>query len=178
MNYKLCVKKVVISAFAFALCAISFGQSKVEVKQVDGQKAAIIKVTTTFAAVSQKMGEVYGKLFSYLGTNNIQPAGPPFAIYYEFNPQGNVVFEAGVPVSASFKGTEEIVYKEYPSMKVVSYLYVGPYEKEGPVYEMLTKYVKDNNLQYTGVPWETYLTDPQQETDPNKYQTIIYFPLK
>jgi effector-binding domain-containing protein len=69
------------------------------------------------------------------------------------------------------------MYKEYPAMKVLSTLYVGPYKKEGPIYEMMQKYMKDNNLQYTCVPWEFYLT-PQHEKDPNKLQTLIYFQLK
>ena len=182
MKNKLSIKKLVTFVLGTLVFGISFGQvapaPKIEVKQIDAQKAVVIKLKVTAATIVQQMGEAYGKLFSYLGTNSIQPAGSPFSVYYEFNPQGDIVFEAGIPISAAVKGSEEIIYKEFAAMKVVSTLYIGPYEKEAPIYDMLHKYLKDNNLDSTGTPWEVYLTNPAQETDPSKYQTLIYFPLK
>ncbi len=178
MNHKLSVKKSVVTAFAVVFCSLSFGQSKIEVKQIDAQKAVVIKITVPSSELMNKMGELYGSLFGYLGTNSIQPAGAPFAVYYEYNPQGNVTMEAGVPVSAEVKDADNIKYKEYPAMKVVSTLYVGPYDKVGPTYELIQKYLKDNNLQQAGATWEVYLTNPQEEQDQSKYQTMIYFPVK
>ncbi|MFO7655612.1 MAG: GyrI-like domain-containing protein [Bacteroidales bacterium] len=151
---------------------------KIEVKNVDAQKAFVIKAEVPTSEVGPKMGELYGKLFAYMGQNQVQPAGPPFAVYYSFDPKGNTVFEAGVPVAAKTGTDGDVVYKEFEAMKVVSTLYVGPYEKMLPVYEAMQKYVKDNNLKDNGTAWETYLTDPNEEKDPEKFQTIIWFPVK
>jgi effector-binding domain-containing protein len=190
MNYKLTVKKVACALSVLILCSLFVAvyagngkgnapaQLKIEIKQIDAQRAVVIKVTVASSELMNKMGELYGKLFSYLGTNNITPAGPPFAVYYEYNPQGNVTFEAGVPVSATVKDNDEIKYKEYPDMKVVSTLYVGSYDKMASIYESIQKYIKDNNLQQAGATWEIYLTNPQEEQDTSKYQTVIYFPVK
>jgi len=190
MNYKLTVKKVACALSVLVLYSLFFAayagkgkgnapaQQKIEVKQIDAQKAVVIKVTVASSEIMNKMGELYGKLFSYLGTNNMQPSGAPFAVYYEYNPQGNVTFEAGMPVSATVKDNDDIKYKEYPAMKVVSTLYFGPYDKAGPTYEMIQKYIKDNKLQQTGATWEVYLTNPQEEQDQSKYKTMIYFPVK
>ena len=70
---------------------------KIEIKHIDAQKALIIKADVPTSEVGPKMGEMYGELFSYLGQNQINPVGPPFAVYYSFDPQGNTIFEAGVP---------------------------------------------------------------------------------
>ncbi|HEY4784513.1 MAG TPA: GyrI-like domain-containing protein [Bacteroidales bacterium] len=151
---------------------------KIEVKEVNAQKALTIKVSVPTNTIGQKMGELYGKLFGHLGENSLQPAGAPFAVYYSFDPNGNTEFEVGVPVSTETKGTDEIKYKEYPAMKVISTLYVGPYEKMGPVYEALKKYAADNKLETQPATWEVYLTDPMKETDTSKYQTLIYYVIK
>lgn len=150
----------------------------VEIIQVEAQKAIVIKYDVPTANVGPAMGEAYGKLFAFLGSKNAIPAGSPFSVYYSFDPKGNTVFEAGVPVGEEFSGTEEILFKEFPSMKVVSSQFKGAYDKMEPVYQQLSDYIKDNKIETTGTSWEVYLTDPSQMTSPDDNQTLIYFPLK
>jgi effector-binding domain-containing protein len=152
--------------------------SSIEIKQVDAQKAIVIKADVPTANIGTAIGEAYGKLFGFLGSQNIAPAGTAFAVYYSFDPKGNTIFEAGVPVNAQITGNEEITYKEFPAMKVVSTLFKGAYDKMEPVYQKIDAYIKENKLESTGISWEVYLTDPSQVSDPNDNQTIIYFPVK
>lgn len=156
-----------------------FGQmSKIEVKDITAQKALTIKTTIPSADVSAKMGELYGKLFGYMNANGIQATGAPFAVYYTYDPNGTTEFEVGIPVAANPKGTDEIKFKEYPAMRVISAFHTGPYENAGAVYEALKKYATDNKLETLPLSWEIYLTDPSQEKDPAKYKTNIYFVIK
>jgi effector-binding domain-containing protein len=150
----------------------------IEVKQVDAQNALVVRFDVSSKEIGPAMGRAYEKLFSFLGTNSMAPAGPPFAIYYSYNPAGNTVFEAGVPVSTVVSGNEEIVYKEFPAMKVVTTLYKGPYDAMEPIYGEINKYITANGLETDGTSWEVYLTDPSQLTDPKDNQTVVYFPLK
>jgi effector-binding domain-containing protein len=150
----------------------------VVIKQIDSQKALVLKADIPIAQISQKMGEMYGRLFDYLGEKNIQPTGAPFAVYYAFDPKGNVVFEAGVPIAANVEVKEDMVIKEFPAMKAATCLYKGAYEKMEPVYNELNKYIQDNQLKQTGISWEVYLTDPSTLKDPNENQTLIYFPVE
>ena len=113
-----------------------------------------------------------------MGTNSMAPAGPPFLVYYSYNPAGNTVFEAGVPVSSTVTGNEEIIYKEFPAMKVVTTLYKGPYDAMEPIYGELNKYMSANGIETDGTSWEVYLTDPSQLKDQKDNQTIVYFPIK
>ena len=150
----------------------------IEIKDIDAQNALVMKADIPMSAIGEKMGEMYGKLFTYIGEKGLQPAGPPFAVYYSWDPEGNIVFEAGVPVASEVEGTDEIVYKEFPVMKAVSTLYTGSYEGMEPVYNHIRKYIEDNELESVGNSWEVYLTDPQLVEDPNDNKTLIYFPIK
>jgi effector-binding domain-containing protein len=184
------MKKRIISlgilAAMFCLFAFSsnvFSQDKeskstIEVKQVDALKALVVKFDVPSKDIGPSMGKAYEKLFGFVMSNNVMPAGPPFAIYYSYDPNGNTVFEAGVPVNDTADGNDEIVYREFPAMKAVSTLYKGAYEAMEPVYGELSKYIAINGLEMAGPTWEIYLTDPSQVTDPNDNQTIIYFPVK
>ena len=154
------------------------GELKIEIKNIDPQKTLVIKADVPTSEVGPKMGEFYGKLFQYIGQNQIKAVGPPFAVYYSFDPKGNTVFEAGIPIENKVEVTGEIDYKEFEATKAASTLYTGPYEKMEPAYIALQKYLKDNNIKEKGTAWEVYLTDPSEEPDPNNYKTIIYFPVE
>jgi effector-binding domain-containing protein len=149
--------------------------TKIEVKNVEGQKALIMKADIPTSEIGQKIGQMYKSLFEHMSANNIEPAGPPFAVYYEFDPEGNTVFETGIPVGMETECAEGLEYKEYPAMKVVTTLYKGSYEKMEKVYADLEQYIIDNNHKKMGPVWEVYLTDPQQEENPDNNQTIIYY---
>lgn len=153
-------------------------KTKIDVKDMQAQKALVIKADIPTSEVGPKMGEIYEYLFNYMGQNQINPVGPPFAVYLSFDPEGNTVFEAGLPVAEETAGSGEVEYREYPATKTVSMLYTGPYEKMVPAYEKIMQYVSENNLKWKGMSWEIYLTDPSEEPDPEKYQTIISFPIE
>ncbi|RPJ74059.1 MAG: hypothetical protein EHM20_11230 [Alphaproteobacteria bacterium] len=148
------------------------------VKEIDAQKTLVMKADVAMAEIGPKMGEMYGALFGYLQAKGIAPAGAPFAVYYSFDPNGNTVFEAGIPIAEPVEGNESITYKEFPVMKVVSTLYTGTYEGMMPVYEGLQKHMQENKLESTGASWEVYLTDPTVVKDPSENKTLIYFPIK
>jgi effector-binding domain-containing protein len=151
---------------------------KIEVKDMEAQKALVIKADIPTPEVGPKMGEIYEYLFNYMVQNQISPVGPPFAVYLSFDPQGNTVFEAGLPIEEESSGSDDVEYREYPATKVVSLLYTGPYEKMEPAYTKMMQYISENNLKSKGMSWEIYLTDPNEEPDPEKYQTIINFPIE
>ncbi len=153
-------------------------EAEFEIKNVEAQKSLVIKADIPTSEIGPKMGEIYSQLFEYLEANNITPVGPAFAVYYSFEPEGNTVFEAGVPVKDKVKGSGDIAYKEYAAMKVVSTLYIGAYDNMMSIYTAMEKYLKDNKLESTGSSWEIYLTDPSEVATPDENQTLIYFPIK
>ena len=61
-------------------------------------------------------------------------------------------------------------------MLVVSYM--GPYEGTPAGHEAAETYIKTNNLEVIGAPWEKYVTDPMTEKDSTKWLTEICYPVK
>jgi effector-binding domain-containing protein len=149
-----------------------------EVKEIDPVKALIIKAEIPMSEIGTKMGELYGLLYAYLETANIKPIGPPFAVYYTWDPEKNIVFEAGVPVEKKIKTDETVSYKEYEGMNALTTKYTGAYEAMEPVYTKLMEYMQTEKLESAGVSWEVYLTDPHEVESQDLNQTIIYFQLK
>lgn len=153
-------------------------ENAIEVKEIEAVNVLAIKATVPSAEVGAKLGELYPKLMEYMKEKEIQMAGPPYSKYYSWDPEGESEMEAGVPVAGEAEGEGEIEFIELPAVKVVTSLHVGPYEAIGPVYEAIQKYIEKEGLKIAGAVWEVYLTDPNIETDPNKYQTQVYFPVE
>jgi effector-binding domain-containing protein len=167
-----------IMGSVFSCMAYGQNESIIEIKNIESQKALIIKSEVLTAEIGSKVGELYGKLFEFMGRKNIQPAAAPFAVYYSYDPQGKTSFEVGCPLLSETAVSEGVEFKEYPAMKAVTTLYKGAYENMGPIYEKLQAYITSNNLKSTGIAWEVYLTDPKQVKDPGENKTIIYFPVE
>jgi effector-binding domain-containing protein len=153
----------IVVFFVFHCAAFSQGEpaQKFEIKEIGIQKTLILTMTVPSSQISQKMGEAYGKLFAYLGQKGITPTGAPFAVYKQYDPKGNTTFDAGVPVPSKVEGSGDMVYREYPAMKVLSTLYIGAYAKVEPVYGAMIKYMKDNGLKTSNVAWGNVLNRSQ-----------------
>ena len=135
-----------------------------------------IRTRTSVQDLPQVFGKAYGAIAQYLGELGEQPAGPPFAAYYNMDMQ-NLDVEIGFPVSKKLSGKGDIKASEIPGGKVATCLHVGPYSAIAPAYNALSQWIKDNGYEATGVTYEMYLNDPAQ-TPPEELQTQILFPLK
>ncbi len=148
------------------------------VKEIEAVKAMTVKATVPTGKISAKLGEFYPMIMSCILDNEIEMTGPPFARYHSWDPDGDTELEAGVPVDAEAECEGDVKFVEFPACKVVTVLHTGPYESLGPVYEAIQKYIDEKGLKINGAVWEVYLTDPNSEPDPNKYQTQVYFPVE
>jgi effector-binding domain-containing protein/uncharacterized protein YndB with AHSA1/START domain len=139
-----------------------------------------LNMSMSDAEMSEIFGECYKKLGMAMGKNQIEPAGPPFAIYTKWDEEtGEVSMIAAMPVAeGSDIQDDEIQKGEVKPCKAVKAVHVGAYSEMKPTYEDLDKYMKDNEMEAIGAPWEVYITDPAQETDTAKWVTHVYFPVE
>jgi AraC family transcriptional regulator len=63
-------------------------------------------------------------------------------------------------------------------MDVIQAIHTGPYEELQTSYGKLMEYIALNQLKVTGEAFEFYFTEPSQEPDITRWQTMIAFPLK
>jgi len=160
------------------ICEAQPPYPSIEITEIQGQTALTIKGTCNINEIGDKLGEFYGKLMAYATKRKVEPAGPPYAIYYEWNEGGTTTFEAGFPVEGEVKGKDDILATNSPGGKVVKILKVGSYEDSYIAHDAIQKYIKVNGLEMTGPPWEVYVTDPTKEPDDSKWETMILYPIK
>ena len=123
----------------------------------------------------QLFGQTYGALMQYLGEMGEQPAGEPFAAYYNLDMQ-DLDVEIGFPVAKPLPNRGNIKSGALPAGQFASTMHIGPYDTLGGAYEALTQYVKANGYEPTGVAYEFYFSGP--ETPLEEIRTQIVFPLK
>ena len=147
-----------------------------EVKEQPPQPTLTIRTRTSVQNLPQLIGKSYGAIIQYLGQLSQYPAGAPFAAYYNMDMQ-NLDVELGFPVAKELPGKDEIKPGRIPGGKFGVVLHTGPYDKVGPAYEALAKFVAEKGYEATGVAYEVYLNDPMQ-TKPEDLKTQVMFPLK
>jgi effector-binding domain-containing protein len=149
---------------------------KVEVEERATQPVLSTRTVAAVQDLPQVMGRVFGEIMQYLGELGEQPAGPPFAAYYNMD-MAQLDVEIGFPVARPLAAKGDLKPGEIPGGKLASTLHVGPYDQVGPAYEALSQWVRDNGYEATGVAYEFYLNDPRT-TPPTQPETRIVFPLK
>lgn len=148
---------------------------KCELKQQPAQPALTIRTRAAVQDLPAVFGKAYGAIMQYLGELHEQPAGMPFAAYYNMDMQ-NLDIEIGFPVARKLAGKGEVQASEFPGGKLASVLHIGPYDQVGPAYDALMQWIKAQGYEATGVAYELYYSGP--ETPPQEIKTEIVFPLK
>ena len=141
--------------------------------------ALVAEGSGTMAEISEKLGELYGIIFTEVGVQKLEPAGPAFVHYLDFDENTGISnYLPGVPVKVAGKTTAKVKAVHYPEMKVVRAVHRGPYEKFLQSYEEMEAYIHAQGLEVNGEAFEFYIVNGQTEPDPAKWETVIAFPLK
>ena len=147
-----------------------------EIKEQESQATLSIRTRTSIDGLPKLLGESYGKIAGYLAELDAQPAGAPFAAYYNMDMQ-DLDVEIGFPVAKPLNGKDDIQASQVPGGKLGFALHTGRYGDIAPAYDALTGFVIEQGFEPSGVAYEFYLIDPQK-TLQDKLQTQIIFPLK
>jgi len=150
---------------------------KVEIDTVEAQQMISIRSKVGMSEIGPEMGKLYGELMTYATEKGYKIVGAPVAIYHEWS-YTDSDFECGLIVSGDLEGTDRIIVSETYSGRVVTAMHYGSYMSVTKTWTAVMNYVKQNNLEENGLPWETYITDPATEPDTNKWETRIYQPVK
>lgn len=153
------------------------GPISIEVQ--DEFMAMVTEGAGTMEEIGMALGGLYGLVYAEVGKQQLGINGPAFVHYLDHDETtGFSNYLPGVQVQSSGKKSGAVRPVIYPEMKVVSALHTGPYEKFLESYETLGAYIEANGLETVGSAFEFYLVNGQTEPDPNKWQTLIAFPLK
>lgn len=136
-----------------------------------------VRDTASPETISPKLGLMYKKISLFLKSRNLSPVGDPVAVFHEYT---NRFFdiEAGLPVQSIIAVPEELNCSEKVAQRTVMIKYFGYYKLISSAYTALQTYINNNELKVSGPYWEEYIIDPTLESDSNKRQTNIYFPIE
>lgn len=127
--------------------------------------------------IGQFLGGSYMKIGKAMAKQKLTQAGAPFAIYYT-DSQTEWELDAGIPVSAKAKDDGEAKAATMKAGKALCVKFFGAYEKTALAHDAIREYIKQNNKQVIGAPWESYVTDPMMEKDTAKWQTNVCYPIQ
>ena len=151
----------------------------IAIKEYNSQPMYAIRDSTNTDSIGGKMEEVYGELLAFLKESGDSIAGPPIAIWFEWNEEEKkCVFEAAIPVTSLGKVSGRVFIDSIPTCTVVTATHFGAYSESANIHEAIDEYLIANNHTPIGSPWEVYVTDPSTEPDTSKWQTEIYYPIK
>ncbi len=147
-------------------------------KPIEAQTAIVIRDSVNTMNIGEKMGIAYGKLMETIRQNRLEMAGMPFCLCYEWCEGKNNLIIIGLPVNKEIKVQPPVEMYKIPASNGVMVSYFGSYENTGYGHIIINNYIKANNKEITGPSMEVYITDPQMEPDPVKWETQIYYPVK
>jgi effector-binding domain-containing protein len=147
-----------------------------ELKEQTPQPVVSKRFRAPVEKLPEILGETYQAVIQFLTKSGEQAAGPAFATYYNMD-MADLDVEAGFIVAHELPGEGEILSGQIPGGRMAACLHTGPYSEMEPTYDALSKWIKEQGHEVTGVTYELYLNGPP-DTPPEEYQTQILMPLK
>lgn len=147
--------------------------------QLEEQPTAVLRETVPMNTLKEFFGRAYQAVMAAAEQQQVQLAGPPFALYHGM-PTDVVDVEAGFPVAAPlpWPGSEGgVTAGSLPAGRAMEAMHVGPYEKLPETYGAITGKMQAEGLTPGNVMWEYYLSDPAAEPNPAAWKTLVVWPV-
>lgn len=151
---------------------------EVEEKTTTAMNLLYIKTSAAnFDEISKKLGSAYTNIGLFAKPLGIKMTGAPMAFYS--GPDFPMKIEAAVPVDKLPPATQgSINTKQLMESHAVVVHFWGPYTLLPKAYDKIKEWMKANNKESNGAPYEVYIGDPVTVKDPYQVQTDIYQPIK
>lgn len=127
--------------------------------------------------IARALGECLPAVFVHCQREGIAMVGPPLARYVDMG-VGLWTLQAGMPVAEGAEGQGNIESGTLPAGLVATAVHVGPYEALGTTHAAIETWLAEQGHVAAGGPWESYVTDPGEEPDPQQWRTQLYWPVE
>jgi effector-binding domain-containing protein len=144
-----------------------------QIVELPERQAAVVRVQGTTPELPVKMGEAFEMTARAIRNSGAAFAGDPFARYHGFGDR--IDAEVGFPFTGVLQPTERVHVSSLPGGRAVITTHRGPYEGLGDAWARARAWIDEHELSEAGVPWECYLTGPDEPGPP---VTEIVFPVR
>lgn len=129
---------------------------------------------TTFAKVADRLPELFG----WMNAKGIPLAGAPFFRYRVIDMDGDIEVEAGIPVDGLVETEGDIFHDQLPAGHYATTRHKGHPDQLVNKWDELLKWAAEQGeLDKDDNQWacrtESYLTNPAEEPDLNKWETEL-----
>jgi effector-binding domain-containing protein len=138
---------------------------------------AALRETVTMASITEFFDRAFHTIWQVLQEQGAQPTDPPVGIYYS-TPAESVDMAAGFPTDREVSPAHGVETTTLPGGRAVEVVHAGSYDSLGETYGRLMQWVQEQGLAPGPMMWETYLTEPTPDGDPNVMRTRITWPLQ
>lgn len=177
-----------VSLLAFSL--ITCTQEEAEEQQTMGEEefsGVVMKDVEEFYYVAlphtgpyEDHETVIGQFMEQINRQQIMPNGPMMGIYYSDPEQvqaAELEWVIAFPVQDSMEVEKPLISGKWNKGRVLSYLYVGPYDQTAEVYEIFDKYMAEYDFVPAGPAVERFLDTNPMEIPEDSLRTEIWFPV-
>lgn len=131
------------------------------------------------SAIAATMAEAFAAIGGFLGAHHVRPAGPPLAVYRDWDPAtGWMAIDVGFPVAArdTTKAAGAVHAGQTPAGKALKAIHRGAYAGLADTYAKLEAHMRKAGLPLPASAWEVYVSDP--DTTPQAdLLTEVYMPV-
>jgi effector-binding domain-containing protein len=125
---------------------------------------------------------LFEEIWAYFGSHSLANEGPPFVRYNVVGDMhGPIDLEVGIPVASAQPGDDRVQPGTIPAGTYAVTMHTGPYDRLMQATAELLAWAEQNAVTWAtaGDVWqgrfEFYLTDPQQQPDPQTWEVEIAF---
>lgn len=140
------------------------------------QPTAVVRERVAMDALPEFFGRAYATVAAEAARQDVQLAGPPFALYRGI-PTETVDVEAGFPINGTFADTGTVVGGTLPGTEAYEMVHTGTYDTLEQTYAAVQERMKAAGKTPSEMMWEYYLNGPSDEPDPQKWQTRVVWPV-
>jgi effector-binding domain-containing protein len=151
--------------------------SEPQVVELEPVTVAALRETVPMTGLQAYYDRAFHTIMGVIQGQGVTPTGPPVGIYYSM-PTDTVDMAAGFPVDREVTAESGVETTTLPAGRAVQAMHAGSYDSMTQTYDRLMAWVREQGLTPAPVMWETYLTEPSPDGDPDAMRTLITWPLQ
>jgi DNA-binding transcriptional MerR regulator len=150
---------------------------EIGIQDVDEVQALVVREHVHQDEMSEVVPRDIAEVHAYVQELGLGFHGPPICVCPFPNEDGTLDAQIGWPVAEDVAGRGRIEPTTLPATRALVMKHVGPYTALGKSYRLMSEVMEENGLTPVDAPREVYVTDPEEVTDPNEYETVIVWPI-